>query len=334
MSRGGLFVKLDVDFFSHPKVLAAGEEAAMLYLRMAAYCVQHLTDGFVPDTQVPRFGYARPSYRLRKLEQAGLIERHEAGEPAENLPRTSREPGENLARTGREPGENGWSLPGFLDRYLSAAEVAELREKRRSAGRKGGRPKKDEPELSTTNLVTQCRTQITDHRLQITDMVKSSVTEHAQPPAPDDDDLPAKLLHTAGITRPGPSASDRKSVDRALARGWTPDALLAKAARAADAGDPSAYLRAVLSEVVNSDPPRTPATPTAGGETREQAWAAVARHAAAGVRNWGAVDELSPRARRAARDARQAIRYQSANEAKWAFFDAWAAAPAEHEATA
>lgn len=41
--------KLDDSFDSHPKVIAAGNEAAGLYVRCGTYCARHLTDGFVPE---------------------------------------------------------------------------------------------------------------------------------------------------------------------------------------------------------------------------------------------------------------------------------------------
>jgi hypothetical protein len=115
-------------------------------------------------------------------------------------------------------------------------------------------------------------------------------------------------------------------VAKAIARGWTIQGLEAKAARAATADhDPLAYLRQVLAAAANEDPPTERTTP-AGGESWQTAWAEVSRHAAAGVTRWGQVEELSPRARAAARNARQTIRYGTGAEPKWAFRDAWMAA--------
>lgn len=157
----------------------------------------------------------------------------------------------------------------------------------------------------------------------------SEVYPRGPAPAPDDDDPtgPAKKLWAAaGIARPTPTTGDARTVAKATARGWTIQDLEAKAARAAAAEhDPLAYLRQVLTAAANEDPPTERATP-AGGESWQTAWAEVSRHASAGVTRWGQVDELSPRARAAARAARQTIRYGTSSEAKWAFRDAWMAA--------
>lgn len=48
--------RLDDSFYSHPKVIAAGNEAVGLYVRCGTYCAQHLTDGFVPEHVVLLYG--------------------------------------------------------------------------------------------------------------------------------------------------------------------------------------------------------------------------------------------------------------------------------------
>src|SRR5262245_25445896 len=46
------WVKVDDQFFRHPKVLAAGRDARDLYLVGLCYCAQGLTDGFIPAQAV------------------------------------------------------------------------------------------------------------------------------------------------------------------------------------------------------------------------------------------------------------------------------------------
>lgn len=46
------WVKVDDQFFRHPKVLAAGRDARDLYLVGLCYCAQALTDGFIPSAAV------------------------------------------------------------------------------------------------------------------------------------------------------------------------------------------------------------------------------------------------------------------------------------------
>lgn len=48
--------RLDDSFHSHPKVIAAGNEAVGLYVRCGTYCAQHLTDGFIPEQVALLYG--------------------------------------------------------------------------------------------------------------------------------------------------------------------------------------------------------------------------------------------------------------------------------------
>lgn len=44
------WVKLDDQFFTHPKTLAAGKDGTLLYLAGLCWTKQHLTDGLIPKT--------------------------------------------------------------------------------------------------------------------------------------------------------------------------------------------------------------------------------------------------------------------------------------------
>ena len=46
------WVKFDDQFNNHPKVLAAGPLAQLLYMKAIVYCGQYLTDGFIPAAAV------------------------------------------------------------------------------------------------------------------------------------------------------------------------------------------------------------------------------------------------------------------------------------------
>jgi hypothetical protein len=48
--------KLDDSFHSHPKVIAAGNEAVGLYVRCGTYAAEHLTDGLVGKDIVALYG--------------------------------------------------------------------------------------------------------------------------------------------------------------------------------------------------------------------------------------------------------------------------------------
>lgn len=47
-----MWLKLDDNFHSHPKVLAAGRDARDLYVAGLAYAAKHLTDGVIPEGAV------------------------------------------------------------------------------------------------------------------------------------------------------------------------------------------------------------------------------------------------------------------------------------------
>lgn len=58
------WVRLDDTFPEHPKVLAAGGDAAWLHICAIAYCNRNLTDGFVPTSALKRLSDARTPTRL------------------------------------------------------------------------------------------------------------------------------------------------------------------------------------------------------------------------------------------------------------------------------
>lgn len=56
--------RLDDSFHSHPKVIAAGNEAVGLYVRCGTYAAEHLTDGFVAKQIVLLYGSEALAARL------------------------------------------------------------------------------------------------------------------------------------------------------------------------------------------------------------------------------------------------------------------------------
>lgn len=227
----GLFIKLDTNFWSHPKVLAAGEPAAVLYQQMAMYCMDHTTDGHVPDAQLPRFGLPRLRQRLTALADVGMIE-----------------------RVG-----GGWLVPGYVERYKTAAQVDELSRTRSESGKKGGRPRKQGAKANGNQVA------FTAHNPEVevdvegeVETSSSSDTSAARPPGPGDeaDDLPTELLRSAGYPSADPTHGERATVATLQRRGWTPDHLRGMALRASHADiDARAYLAKLLAEALNSDPP-------------------------------------------------------------------------------
>lgn len=67
------WVKLDDQFPDHPKVVAAGGDAAWLYVAGLCYCQAKLTDGHIPSGVVPRLSDRKfPTKLADKLVAVGL----------------------------------------------------------------------------------------------------------------------------------------------------------------------------------------------------------------------------------------------------------------------
>jgi hypothetical protein len=65
--------KLDDHFPDHPKILAAGGDAAWLWVCGGCYCARHLTDGLIPKAAVPRLSDRRNPMKLaQRLVEVGL----------------------------------------------------------------------------------------------------------------------------------------------------------------------------------------------------------------------------------------------------------------------
>lgn len=100
--------KVDDALATHDKVLAAGNAAMGLWVRAGSWCAQHLTDGHVPTHAVRLLGNAG---QARALVRAGLwLER-----------------------------EDGYQFHEWHDYQPTRAQVEEVREAKRKAGRIGGK---------------------------------------------------------------------------------------------------------------------------------------------------------------------------------------------------
>lgn len=67
------WAKLDDQFPDHPKIEAAGPEAAWLYVCGICYCARYLTDGEIPKTRVPRLSALKSAEKhAKKLVAVGL----------------------------------------------------------------------------------------------------------------------------------------------------------------------------------------------------------------------------------------------------------------------
>lgn len=69
------WVKLDDTFPDHPKIIAAGDAAAWLWVSSVCFASRHLTDGFIPNDAVARLTSQRRVHQLvAKLLEVGLWE--------------------------------------------------------------------------------------------------------------------------------------------------------------------------------------------------------------------------------------------------------------------
>lgn len=102
---------VDDGFHSHPKVMAAGNEAVGLFSRCGSYAAQHLTDGFIPEPVALQYGNRR---LVKKLVDTRLW----------------------------VPEAGGWRMPDYLDFNPSREQVLAKRraatDRQRRARSKGG----------------------------------------------------------------------------------------------------------------------------------------------------------------------------------------------------
>lgn len=101
------WVRLDVDFFSHPRTGVLTTTVQKLYLRALLWSAEHETDWFIPTEMGRQWGNA---LAIKQLVAAGCW----------------------------EPVEGGWHIHDAEERQPGLTAVRELREKRAEAGRKGG----------------------------------------------------------------------------------------------------------------------------------------------------------------------------------------------------
>lgn len=121
----GSWIKLEDDFFTHPKAAGLSTTAVTIYLRAICYSSQHLTDGRVPTAVVASWGYARWRHSLDSLSTRSLVTM--SGDCIE--------------------------IHDYLDYQRSAQEVRDIRAKRASAGAKGGKAKAANAKQTPSNLL-------------------------------------------------------------------------------------------------------------------------------------------------------------------------------------
>lgn len=67
---GTRWVKLDVDYFTNPKIAIAGREGRDLHLVSICWVGRHLTDGFIPSEVVTDLAHLASTNRTRAVAHA------------------------------------------------------------------------------------------------------------------------------------------------------------------------------------------------------------------------------------------------------------------------
>lgn len=304
MTRRAPYVPLEVGFWDDPKIVAVGEGAAVLYLRMLCYAKANQTDGYVPWAVIRRWGHPQTAKRrLSRLHSATILE-----------------PFTNHSGT-----VEGYTIVAYLRHNRPATAIAELSHKRRSAGAAGGRATAARASKllpaeaqQVAPLARSIEVEVETKEPNLNPLTKPGATG----PAEIGEDLPAELLSRLGYQRQAVDSGLRRYVDRCIARGWTPVQLAKLADEIADRSDvaePRQYLLAALKQRANSEPT------AAAGDSWADAWAAVRRVTAGGSHSYSERQGLTADAARAANEVRQVIRFEPEHVARLAFRSAYMA---------
>lgn len=130
-----LFIRLDLDYPDHPKIMGLSDAAFRAHITMMAYARKYKTDGHISNPVANRLALQWDTDVLTELQ--------------------SNDP-ENPSLIKLEDG--GYELHGYADMQETRAEI-EARQRRNAAnGRKGGRPRKSRKTQSVTESDTQLLT--------------------------------------------------------------------------------------------------------------------------------------------------------------------------------
>jgi hypothetical protein len=123
MSDDRTYVKVHDGMPDHPKIVDLTPAAKWALVSYWCYCGRNLTDGFVPNAVAVREGQDV----VDELAKAGMID------PVGD--------------------RRGWLCHDYLEHQRSAEQVAELKQKRRAAGSRGGRAKANAVASATASAV-------------------------------------------------------------------------------------------------------------------------------------------------------------------------------------
>ncbi|HET7398973.1 MAG TPA: hypothetical protein VFJ94_10670 [Intrasporangium sp.] len=138
MADARTFIKVHDGLDEHPKIEALSDRAFRHLITLWCYCSRNLTDGFISERTWKRITNPRTA---RELIEVGLVT--DATSSSYSPVTMGRDHSVTTAR--------GYWMHDYLDHQRSRAEVEDLTEKRRSAGRKGGKARASSQPTSQAN---------------------------------------------------------------------------------------------------------------------------------------------------------------------------------------
>jgi len=107
-------IQVQASVRTNRKFIKAGPAPSWLWLCGLGYCQDALTDGFISEEALPFLGVKNAKQLAHHLERAGLWEKV----------------------------DGGWRVHDYLKHNRSAAEIEDLKARKRNGGKHGGRPRK------------------------------------------------------------------------------------------------------------------------------------------------------------------------------------------------
>lgn len=102
MARGEIYAQLSVDYYDNARIIAAGDDAELLYVRSLCLANRLLTDGVIMPEHLVALRLSRPERRVARLVETGLW--------------ATRTP------------EPGWTIVGWAERNRARVDVMVRRE--------------------------------------------------------------------------------------------------------------------------------------------------------------------------------------------------------------
>lgn len=164
------YIKVHDGMPEHPKIGRVGGDAAWLNVCAIAYCSRNTTDGHFPISVVPRLSDRKTPVKLaEKLVAAGVW--HDRVRTCGACPTAA---------------ADEYVIHDYLEHQRSAAQIEELRQKRRASGSKGGRARAQANAQASATANAQANSQADSSTVQpeTEEFFQNSQTEPSEPTVP------------------------------------------------------------------------------------------------------------------------------------------------------